>query len=62
MGFLSSIQIKTPEQIEKMRTAGLVVGETLEVLRAAARPGVTLLELDAIAEDSIRSRGGVPSF
>ena len=62
MGFLNSIQIKTPEQIEKMRTAGLVVGETLEVLRAATRPGVTLLELDAIAEDSIRSRGGVPSF
>ena len=62
MGFLTKVQIKTPEQIEKMRKAGLVVGETLEVLRAAARPGVTLLELDAIAEDSIRSRGGVPSF
>ena len=62
MGFLNKVQIKTPEQIEKMRKAGLVVGETLEVLRAAARPGVTLLELDAIAEDSIRSRGGVPSF
>lgn len=62
MGFLNKVQIKTPEQIEKMRTAGLVVGETLEVLRAAARPGVTTSELDAIAEDSIRSRGGVPSF
>ncbi|MEU0314314.1 type I methionyl aminopeptidase [Nocardioides sp. NPDC006273] len=62
MGFMNKVQIKTPEQIEKMRTAGLVVGETLEVLRAAARPGVTTSELDAIAEDSIRSRGGVPSF
>ena len=62
MGFLTKVQIKTPEQIEKMRQAGLVVGETLEVLRAAARPGVTTSELDAIAEDSIRSRGGVPSF
>ncbi len=56
------IQIKTPAQIDAMRVAGLVVGETLEVLREAARPGVTTLELDAVAEDSIRSRGGIPSF
>ena len=63
MGFRDrGIQIKTPEQIEVMRRAGLVVGETLEVLRAAVRPGVTTGELDAIAEDAIRSRGGVPSF
>ena len=35
------LEIKTPEQIAKMRRAGLVVGETLELLRAAAVPGVT---------------------
>ncbi len=63
MGFRDrGIQIKTPEQIEVMRRAGLVVGETLEVLRAAVRPGVTTGELDAIAEDNIRSNGGIPSF
>ncbi|MFC6154297.1 type I methionyl aminopeptidase [Nocardioides yefusunii] len=63
MGFLDRrVQIKTPEQIAVMRRAGLVVGETLEVLRAAVRPGITTGELDAIAEDSIRSKGGVPSF
>ena len=63
MGLLDrGIQIKKPEQIAAMRTAGLVVGETLEVLREAARAGVTTAELDAVAEDSIRSRGGVPSF
>jgi methionyl aminopeptidase len=45
-----------------MRRAGLVVGETLEVLREVVKPGMTLLELDAIAEDSIRSKGGTPSF
>jgi methionyl aminopeptidase len=56
------VQIKTPEQIDAMRRAGLVVGETLETLRAAARAGVSTRELDAIAEDSIRSRGAVPSF
>jgi methionyl aminopeptidase len=56
------VEIKTPEQIEVMRRAGLVVGRTLETLRAAVRPGITTGELDAIAEDSIRSAGAVPSF
>ena len=56
------LEIKNPEQVRLMRAAGLVVGETLEVLRAAVRPGVTTLELDAVAEDSIRSRGATPSF
>ncbi|WP_404821736.1 type I methionyl aminopeptidase [Nocardioides donggukensis] len=56
------IQIKTPEQIAKMRVAGLLVGETLELLRRSVRPGVTTGELDAIAEENIRAGGGVPSF
>jgi methionyl aminopeptidase len=56
------IQIKSPEQIRKMRVAGLLVGETLELLRSAVRPGVTTGELDAIAEDNIRSHSGIPSF
>jgi methionyl aminopeptidase len=56
------IEIKTPEQIEKMRVAGLLVGETLELLRRSVAVGTTTAELDAIAEDNIRSHGGVPSF
>jgi methionyl aminopeptidase len=56
------IEIKTPAQIEKMRVAGLLVGQTLEVLRAAVRVGVTTGELDALAEQTIRDGGGVPSF
>ncbi|MFT4286317.1 type I methionyl aminopeptidase [Nocardioides sp.] len=56
------VQLKTPEQLDLMRRAGLVVGETLEVLRAAVRPGVTPRELDALAEQTIRERGAVPSF
>ena len=63
MGFFDSrVEIKSPEQIRKMRVAGLLVGQTLELLRAAALPGVTTAELDAIAEDNIRSHGGIPSF
>jgi methionyl aminopeptidase len=63
MGLLDrSLEIKTPEQIDLMRVAGLLVGETLELLRGAARAGVTTGELDALAEDNIRSHGGIPSF
>ena len=53
---------KTPEQLARMRTAGLLVGRTLELVVAAARPGTTTLELDALAEAHIREHGGVPNF
>ncbi|HJR37093.1 MAG TPA: type I methionyl aminopeptidase [Nocardioidaceae bacterium] len=56
------IEIKSPAQIDKMRVAGLVVGETLELLRTSVRAGMTTLELDRIAEDNIRSSGATPSF
>jgi methionyl aminopeptidase len=56
------VEIKTPEQIALMRRAGIVVGETLQLVRASVRPGLTTGELDALAEDHIRSRGATPSF
>ena len=63
MGFRDrGIEIKTPDQIAKMRVAGLLVGETLELLRTEVRPGVSTGELDAIAHENIRAGGGVPSF
>ena len=63
MGFRDrGIEIKTPEQIDRMRVAGRLVGETLELLREAVRPGVTTLELDTLAEANIRDHGGIPSF
>ena len=56
------VEIKTPEQIAKMRVAGLLVGRTLEVLRDAVRPGISTADLDALAERHIRAGGGTPSF
>ena len=56
------IMRKGAEELEKMRRAGRVVGETLEILQAAVRPGVTTQELDEIAEREIRARGATPSF
>ena len=63
MGFRDrGIEIKSPDQIAKMRVAGLLVGETLELLRTQVRPGVSTGDLDAIAHENIRAGGGVPSF
>lgn len=56
------VQIKSTAEVAKMRAAGLVVAETLETVRSAVTPGVTPLDLNAIAEQEIRSRGAVPSF
>jgi methionyl aminopeptidase len=56
------VEIKTPEQIDCMRRAGLVVGRTLELVRTHARPDMTTAELDALAEENIRDSGAVPSF
>jgi methionyl aminopeptidase len=56
------IQYKTPEQLLKMRAAGLVVAETLARLRDAVAPGATTADLDALAEETIRSAGAIPSF
>jgi methionyl aminopeptidase len=53
---------KSPDEIERMRKAGRLVGHTLTVVSEAVRPGVTLLELDALAERTIRAAGAVPSF
>ena len=56
------IMKKRADELEKMRRAGRVVGEALEILQKAVRPGVTTAELDEIAEREIRARGAIPSF
>jgi methionyl aminopeptidase len=56
------IQYKSSDQILAMRRAGLLVADALDAVRVALRPGVSTKELDAIAEDVIRSAGGTPSF
>nr|WP_221376850.1 type I methionyl aminopeptidase [Actinoplanes polyasparticus] len=56
------IQLKTPEQIGKMRGAGLVVAAALQAMREVVAPGVSTADLDAIAEKVIRDAGAVPSF
>jgi methionyl aminopeptidase len=56
------LEIKSPEQIALMREAGIVVAETLALLRSAVAPGVTTKQLDELAEEHIRDRGATPNF
>jgi len=58
----SRLDVKTPDQIRKMRVAGLVVGETLAFLAEHVSAGMTTGDLDRTAEELIRSNGATPSF
>ena len=52
---------KSRAEIDKMAAAGRVVAETIAHVGERLEPGITTGELDRIAEDFIRSRGGVPT-
>ncbi len=56
------IILKSKHEIEKMRVACRIVAEVLLDLIKAVRPGISTLELDAIAERRIRARGAIPAF
>jgi methionyl aminopeptidase len=56
------VTVKTPEQVQKMRVAGLVVAEALARLTEAVRPGVTTGELDRIARDVLDRHDATSSF
>ena len=56
------IELKTPDQVLLMRRAGLVVADALAAARAAAVPGATTADLDAVAAAVIADAGALPSF
>ena len=56
------VTIKRPEEIGRMRHAGLILVQVLDAMRDALRPGVTTAELDRVADDIIRDAGAIPSF
>src|ERR687887_1353178 len=53
---------KSAAEIERMARAGAVVADALALIGERAQPGVTTAELDALADEFIRSQGGVPTF
>jgi methionyl aminopeptidase len=57
------ITIKSEREVETMAMAGRILAETLAVVAAQVRPGVSTGELDELAEEFIRSHPGArPSF
>jgi methionyl aminopeptidase len=58
----STIQLKSAEQIHKMRAAGLVVAEGLAEMAAAAVPGASTADLDRIGRAVLARNGAVSSF
>lgn len=57
-----SIVIKSDEEIARMRQAGRIVATVLEILKSKVKPGIKTEELDVIAAEEIKRRGGIPSF
>ncbi|MDD6388859.1 MAG: type I methionyl aminopeptidase [Bacilli bacterium] len=55
------ISIKSDREIELMKEAGRLVGETHKYLKQFIKEGMTTIELDRLAEDFIRKNGGIPT-
>lgn len=56
------VPFKTAGELDAMAAAGEIVGRALVAVREHAKPGVSTLELDQVAESVIRDAGAVPSF
>lgn len=56
------IILKSPQEIERMRIPCRIVAEVLEKLKVAAKPGVTTLMLNQLAEDETRKFDAKPAF
>jgi methionyl aminopeptidase len=56
------IAIKSAREIEIMRRSGKITAAVLSTLIKTAKAGMTLRELDRIAEKGIRDRGAIPTF
>ena len=58
----SDFELKTPEQLIAMRKAGLITAKALEAVKSACVAGVSTLELDRIANETIESFGAHSIF
>ncbi|AQW85371.1 methionine aminopeptidase [Campylobacter pinnipediorum subsp. caledonicus] len=57
-----AIGLKRPNEIEKLRAANEIVARTLDYIAEFIKPGISLLEIDKVCEDMIRSSGAKPAF
>jgi methionyl aminopeptidase len=59
---LVAVVLKSSREIEKMRRAGQVVREVLELVRSLVKPGATTLDLEKAAEARVKQLGAKPAF
>lgn len=57
-----AIPLRQPKEIEKLRAASLAVAKTLQYLEQNVKSGMTLLDVDSMGEQYLRSLGAKPSF
>jgi methionyl aminopeptidase len=57
-----AVVLKSSSEIERMRRAGRVVREVLELVRSLVKPGATTLDLERAAEQRMRELGAKPAF
>lgn len=56
------IQLKTKEDIDKLRTANKIVAEILQILKEKVKPGITGVEIDNLAREEAKKRNVKPAF
>jgi len=56
------VRVRTEREINLIAESAQIVGDTLDMLSGKVKPGVTLMELDMLAEKFIRSQDAVPAF
>jgi len=59
---MQTVPVKSPQEVDLMRESCRIVAEVLAVVGSRIAPGIPTKELDDLAEDWIRSRGGEPAF
>jgi methionyl aminopeptidase len=59
---MARVSVKSERDVALMRESGRIVAEVLALVGGHVRPGVTTRELDALAEEYIRSQNGIPAF
>jgi methionyl aminopeptidase len=60
--FQERIELKTPEEIDKLRIAGQAVGYILKKLPSLIAPGITTLDIDNFVKSEIEAQGMIPAF
>ena len=56
------IELRTPDEITRIRAASLIVHDVLQAVIAAIEPGLTTLDIDRMAERATLERGARPAF